>query len=95
MLERPRDGEGRRDRTRAGDKAPEVLERRMVGFSMMEAAELVGSSAQTERMGVCIVAMVVPERRRSVALLFWLWALERREWEIEAEEEATGLRCIR
>lgn len=95
VLERPRDGEGRRERTRAGEMAPEVLERRMVGFSIMDATELVGSSAHTERVGVCMVAMVVPERRRSVAVLFWLWTLERLECEIEAEEDETGLRWRR
>lgn len=92
VLDRPRDGDGKRERTRAGERAPEVLERRMVGFSMMEAAELVGSSIHTESVGVCIVAIVVPERRRSVAVLFWLCTLERLECEIEAEEEVTGLR---
>jgi hypothetical protein len=92
VLARLREGDGRRERTRAGERVPDVRERRMVvGFSIIEAAELVGSSTQAERVGVCIVAIVVPERRRSVVVLFWLCRLECLEWEME-DEEVTGLR---
>jgi hypothetical protein len=65
VFARLREGEGRRERTRAGDRVPDVRERRIVGFSKIDAAALVGSSGQAERVGVCIVAIVVPDRRRS------------------------------
>lgn len=95
MFARLREGEGRRERTRAGESVPEVLERRMVGFSTIDTDELDGSSAQTERVGVCIVAIVVPDRRRSVRVLFWLSTLDRLDCATDAEEEVTGLRCIK
>jgi hypothetical protein len=97
VFARLREGEGRRERTRAGERVPEVLERRIVGvdLSIIETDELDGSSAQTESVGVCIVAIVVPDRRRSVRVLFWLCTLDRLECAIDAEEEVTGLRLIR
>jgi len=101
VLARFLDGEGRRESTRAGERVPEVRERRIVGFSKMDADALVGSSGQADRLGVCIVAIVVPERRRScvlvVPLLFWLCVLERLECETDAEDEEdeTGLRWMR
>jgi hypothetical protein len=97
VFARLREGEGRRERTRAGERVPEVLERRMVGvdLSIIDTDELDGSSAQTESVGVCIVAIVVPDRRRSVRVLFWLCTLDRLECAIDAEEEVTGLRLIR
>jgi len=95
VFARLREGDGRRERTRAGESVPDVLERQMVGFSMGDAEELVASSTHAERVGVCIVAMVVPERRRSVRVLFWLWTLECLECMIEFVEEVTGLRWIK
>jgi hypothetical protein len=95
VFARLRDGEGRRESTRPGERVPDVRERWMVGFSTMDTEELVGSSAQTERVGVCIVAIVVPDRRRSVVMLFWLCMLERLECVIEVEEESTGFRWMR
>jgi hypothetical protein len=59
------EGEGRRESTRAGERVPEVRERRIVGFSAIDAEELVGSSAQADKVGVCMVAIVVPDKRRS------------------------------
>jgi hypothetical protein len=39
VLERLREGDGRRERTRAGERVPDVLERRMKGFSKNESDE--------------------------------------------------------
>jgi hypothetical protein len=65
VFARLREGEGRRDRTRAGDRVPEVRERRIaIGFPIKGSASSDGSG-QMDRVGVCIVAIVVPERRRS------------------------------
>jgi len=101
VFARLREGEGKRESTRAGERVPEVRDRRMVGFSKIDADALVGSSGQADKLGVCIVAIVVPERRRSwvvvVPLLFWLCVLERLECDTDTEDEddATGLRWMR
>lgn len=64
----------------------------------MDAEALVGSSGHADRVGVCMVAMVVPERRRSwvvvVPLLIWLCVLERLECATDTEEDddVMGLR---
>jgi hypothetical protein len=51
--------------TRAGDKVPDVFDRRMMGFSKMELADDLGSSGQIDKVGVRMVAIVVPDSRRS------------------------------
>lgn len=99
VLARFRDGEGRRESTRPGERVPEVKERRIVvGCSMNDVEALAGSSGQADKVGVCIVAIVVPERRRScVVVVPLLCTLDRRELETEADEleEPTGLRWMR
>lgn len=66
VLERLREGEGRRASTRPGDRVPDVNERRMVdGISKIDEEAFADFSGQADKVGVCIVAMVVPERRRS------------------------------
>lgn len=80
VLARLRDGEGRRERTRAGERVPEVRERCIVGFSMSDAELDCGSSGKKESVGVAIVAMVVPDKCLScVLVLFWLCTLLLRE----------------
>jgi hypothetical protein len=58
----------------------------MVGCSKSESEDALGSSDQVGRLGVCIVAIVVPESWRScvriVAVLFWDWTLDLRELEL-------------
>ena len=66
VFERLRDGEGRRERTRAGENVPEVRERRIVGRSSKGS---VASSNKKGRVGVAIVASVVPDNLRSCILM--------------------------
>jgi hypothetical protein len=61
VFARLREGEGRRESTRAEGRVSEVRERRMV----VDFSKPAGSSGQLERVGVCNVAIVVPERRCS------------------------------
>lgn len=61
MLARARDGEGRRERTRAGDNVPEVRERRIEGFSGTWLSGRGESSGRNASVGVAMVPMVVPD----------------------------------
>jgi hypothetical protein len=77
-LARERDGEGRRERTRAGDNAPEVRERLMEGTSSVESS--CECSGRYASVGVAIVPIVVPDSLLSrVVSLPWLRTLLRLE----------------
>lgn len=71
VLARLRDGEGRRDITRAGDSVPEVSERWMEGFSSIWSSEMCEFSGKKAKVGVAMVPIVVPDNLLSCeAVLF-------------------------
>jgi hypothetical protein len=77
VLARVREGEGRRESTRAGERVPEVRERWMDGFGSVVTGECSGRKG---RVGVAIVPIVVPDSLLSwVVVLFWLCTLLRLE----------------
>ena len=76
-MSRVRECEGRRERTRAGERVTEVRERWMEGFGSTVTGECSGKKA---RVGVAIVPIVVPDSLLScVVVLFWLCTLLRLE----------------
>jgi hypothetical protein len=69
VFARPREGEGRRDGTRAGAFAPEVRDRwSFLGARMTVSVLVVGSSLHDGKAGVAIVVTVEPENRLSGAV---------------------------
>ena len=70
VFARAREGEGRRDKTRAGDNVPEVRERRMEGFSGIWLSGRDEFSGRKASVGVAMVPIVVPDN-----LLSWATVL--------------------
>lgn len=81
VLARLRDGEGRRESTRAGVFVPEVRDRRnSAGPRTTDSILAFGSSFHDGRPGVAIVLTVEPENLRSWVIMFcMLCTLDRLE----------------
>jgi hypothetical protein len=81
VLARPRDGEGRRERLRAGVFGPDVRVRfNRPGARMTDSMLALGSSFQEGRIGVAVVPTVEPENLLSWApMLCTLCTLDRLE----------------